>query len=440
MKYDKFFELAKQAGIQDAELYISQSYSLSFSLFHGEVENYTSSNGYSIIARGLLNGKFGSATCDVWNKDKAAYLVKEIATNASLSENDDPVFIFGGSPKYKRVNTFNGDLEKIPVEAKMNALYELEKKIKEVDSRICEIESVGYEESKSTLTLLNSKGLKLTQKNNDFVVYGAALAKEGDQTKSNFEIFFDNDFSKFDVDSLAKKIGEGAIEQLGGEPCLTGNYKTVLAPEAFRYLLSFYVGQADAEEVQKQSSLFIGKLNEKVASKKVTITDMPLKKSLFSRYFDDEGVATSNRDIIKNGVLKTYLYNLTTAAKDGVETTGNAQRSGSTIGAGPFFLVAKPGRKTQEQLFEEIKDGVYITSISGLHSGLNPQSGNFSLVASGFVVEDGKKGRGLDMVTISGNLKNLFMNIVELGNDVKIFPNAVSCPSVYIKKLSVTGK
>ena len=125
MKYDKFFELAKQAGIQDAELYISQSYSLSFSLFHGEVENYTSSNGYSIIARGLLNGKFGSATCDVWNKDKAAYLVKEIATNASLSENDDPVFIFGGSPKYKRVNTFNGDLEKIPVETKMNALYEL---------------------------------------------------------------------------------------------------------------------------------------------------------------------------------------------------------------------------------------------------------------------------------------------------------------------------
>lgn len=440
MKYDKFFQLAKEAGIEDAELFIGQSYNLSFSLFHSEVDNYSTSNGFSIIARGLFNGKFGVASCDSWSNAKAEYLVNEIVTNAKLSENDDPVFIFAGSPKYKKINIFNKDLEKVSIDDKMNALFKLEKLVKEGDPRISEVEGVEYEESKSTTTLMNSKGLKLTQKSNYFVIYGAALAKENEVAKSNFELFFDNDFSKLNVDDLGKKIVKGAVEQLGGEACQTGTYKVVFDPQAFRYLLNFYVSQADAEEVQKKSSLFIGKLNQKVASKKVTIMDMPLAKSLFARPFDDEGVATSNRAVIKNGVLQTYFYNLTTAAKDGVETTGNAQRSGSTISAGPFYLVLKPGKKSQEQLFEDVKDGVYITDLSGLHSGLNPQSGNFSLVAGGFLIKNGKKDRPLDMITVSGNLQTLFNDIVDIGNDVRVFPSAISCSSVVVKKLAITGK
>ena len=440
MRYDKFFELAKKAGIEDAELYISQSYDLSFSLFNGEVDKYSSSNGFSIMARGLYKGKFGAASCDVWSKEKAAYLVKEIVTNAALSENDDPVFIFPGSPKYKKISTFNKDLENVSIDQKMNNLFELEKSLKEYDPRISQVEEVGYEESKSVVTLLNSKGLKLNQKSNYFVYYGAVLAKEGEQTKSNFDIFLDNDFSKYNAKDLVEKTAKGALEQLGGQPCPSGVYKAVISPDAFKSLVSFFIGQADAEEVQKKSSFFIGKLNQKVASKKVTILDMPLAKTLFARSFDDEGVATQNRAIVKNGVLQTYLYNLTTAAKDGVETTGNARRGGALMGASPFYLVLKPGKKSQEQLFEEVGNGVYITEIGGLHSGLNAQSGNFSLVSGGFLIKDGKKDRGLDMITISGKLKDIFNDVVEVGNDAKTFTSGISCPSVLIKKLAVAGK
>lgn len=440
MKYDKFFELAKQAGIEDAEIYISQSYDLSFSLFNGEVDKYSSSNGFSILARGLYKGRFGSASCDVWDKNKAAYLVKEIVTNAALSENDDPVFIYPGSPKYKRINTFNKDLENVSIDQKMDNLFKLEKALKEYDPRISQVEEVGYEESKSVVTLMNSKGLKLNQKNNYYLYYGAVLAKEGEQTKSNFEMYFDNDFNKFDINNLIDKVAKGALDQLGGQPCPSGTYKAVISPDAFKSLVSFFIGQADAEEIQKKSSFFIGKLNQKVASKKVTIMDMPLAKSLFARGFDDEGVATQNRAIVKNGVLQTYLYNLTTAAKDGVETTGNARRGGTSMGASPFYLVVKPGKKSQEELFKEVGDGVYITEIGGLHSGLNAQSGNFSLVSGGFLIKDGKRDRGLDMITISGNLKDVFNDVVEIGNDSKIFASAISCPSVLIKKLAVAGK
>ena len=107
MKYDKFFALAKEAGIEEAELYVSTSKKLSISLFHGEVDEYSDNNGYTILARGLVNGKCGTATCDVWNNEKAQYLVKEIAANAKVIEDKDPAFIFEGSPKYKKTHVYN---------------------------------------------------------------------------------------------------------------------------------------------------------------------------------------------------------------------------------------------------------------------------------------------------------------------------------------------
>ena len=91
-------------------------------------------------------------------------------------------------------------------------------------------------------------------------------------------------------------------------------------------------------------------------------------------------------------------------------------------------------------MFKEVGDGVYITDVSGLHAGLNPQSGNFSLQSTGFLIKDGKKDRPLDIITVSGNLMKLFMNIKTLGNDSKSFLSAVNCPSVIVKKLAIGGK
>ena len=201
-----------------------------------------------------------------------------------------------------------------------------------------------------------------------------------------------------------------------------------------------YIGHANAEEVQKNSSLFIGKIGQKIASSKVTIEDKPLQKNVFARWFDDEGVATYNKPIIKNGRLETYLYNLTTAAKAGVQTTGNGYGGGSKRGIASSFLSLKPGKKSLEQLFEEVGNGVYITDVSGLHAGLNPQSGNFSLQSTGFMIENGKKGRPLDLITVSGNLLEIFKDVLEVGNDVTVSPSGVSAESLLIKKIAVSGK
>ena len=440
MKYDLFFQLAKQAGIEDAELYLAESRSLSISLFHGEIDNYSDNNGYTILARGMIKGKFGAASCDVWNKEKAQYLVNEIVNNAKVIENEDPMFIFEGSEKYKKVNTFNPGLEKVSIEEKINKLHELENKLKAYDKRVVEIGGVEYSESVEKITLLNSKGLKLSQRSNYFVYVGQAIAREGEQTKSGYDFFVDNDFAKFDVDKLATKIGKETVDQLGGEPCNSGVFKAILAPQVVRSLVSVLVGHCDAEEVQKQSSLFIGKLGQKVLSSKITIEDRPLERNVFARWFDDEGVATYNKPIFKNGVLQTYLYNLTTAAKDGVTSTGNGYRAGGKMGVSSSFSVLKPGKKNLDQLFADVGDGVLITEVTGLHAGLNPQSGNFSLQSTGYLIKDGKRDRGLDIITISGNLLQIFNDVLEVGSDLESSPSGVAAPSLVIKEIAISGK
>ena len=439
-KYDKFFALAKEVGLEEVELYVSESHSLRISLFHGEVDEYKDNNGYSILARGILNGKCGAASADVWNKEKAQWLVNEIVANAKVIENDDPIFIFKGSEKYHKVSTFNKALEEVTIDEKMEKLYALEKALKEIDKRIIEVAGTEYSQSTEKVTLINSNGLNLTQKSNYFTFVAQCVAKEDEQTKSGYDFFLDNDFSKFNAEEFAKKIVKITVDQLGGEPCETNKYKAVLHPDVVTSLIKAYIGHADAEEVQKHSSLFIDKIGQKIASSKVTIEDKPLQKNVFARWFDDEGVATYNKPIIKNGVLQTYLYNLTTAAKAGVQSTGNGYGGGSKKGTSSSFLSLKPGKKSQEELFQEVGNGVFITDVSGLHAGLNPQSGNFSLQSTGFMIENGRKGKPLDLITVSGNLLEVFKDIVEVGNDVTVSPAGVSAESVLIKKLAVSGK
>ena len=100
----------------------------------------------------------------------------------------------------------------------------------------------------------------------------------------------------------------------------------------------------------------------------------------------------------------------------------------------------KPGKKSQEELFQEVGNGVFITDVSGLHAGLNQQSGNFSLQSTGYMIENGKKGIPLDLITVSGNLLELFGDVLEVGNDVDVSPSGISAESLLIKKIAVSGK
>ena len=179
-------------------------------------------------------------------------------------------------------------------------------------------------------------------------------------------------------------------------------------------------------------------MGEKIACEKFTLIDDPhLENGEGSCSFDSEGVPTKYKELISKGILKTYLYNLKTAKKDGVQSTGNAAKGGykGTIGISPFNLYVKKGEVSFDELLKKMDRGVIITDFAGLHSGLNSVSGDFSLAAEGFIVENGKKGKAFNQITVAGNFFELLLNIEEIGEDMKFSLSGTGSPSVLVKNL-----
>jgi len=439
MNSNKFFLKAKESGISVSELTSTSVTNLSFSLFHKELDNYTMSSLTSIKARGVYNGKLGFVYSEDVTKNNIDFLIKGIKSTASLIENTEEPIIFKGSEKYHKKNVYNKDLPLILTKDKIKKLHELEDYAYSLDKRITDVEC-GYEETDNVKELSNSYGLKLKEKTNYYCYYLQIVAKDGDEVKNDFELYLNSDFSQFNYQELAKKAVNNCIAKFHGQTIKSKTYKAVLDSDVVASFIGVLInGHASAEEVQKDTSLFKGKLNQQLFSNKLTVEEKPLEKSMFFSYFDDEGVATYNKKIIDKGVLKTYLYNLETAKKDGVVSTGNGYQRGAKMLISSVNLTIKPGKLTKEQLFTRIKNGVYISSVTGLNAGLNSKSGDFSLEAEGFKIIDGKQAEPLTLFTVAGNLMSVFKDIVAVGNDYERKSSTVGASSIAIRGIKVSA-
>lgn len=441
ISYKKIFDKAAQEGLEALELYVSENSNFSFSLFRGELDSYSISDSASVEARGISDGKIGYATSEKFDSTTPEYLVSHIKQNAALTSSDDPGLIFRGSEKYRRKNVFSKKLHEAGPDEKIRLMKDFYSAVTKKSEKIQEVE-ISYEESEEAVTLTNSYGLKLSSKVNYAVVFAQAVATdETGETKSGMVFRILSDLADFDAEETASKLVDDTIRQFGSGPCDSGKYKCVFAGNAFASLLAPFLRNLSSDEVQKNSSLLAGKLGEKVTSSRLTVFEKPLEKNMSFRYFDDEGVATNNKTLIRNGVLQTYLYNLTTAAKENRESTGNGYKAGgSAIGVDLRNVFVKPSSLSEEGLFEKAGSGVYITSVSGLHAGMNAQSGNFSLIAQGFMIRDGKLAEPLSLITAAGNLFDMFNQITAVGNNVEVRMNGFYTPSVLVKKISISGK
>lgn len=439
--YQKFFDEAKKQNIEALEISVTKNKNFSFSLFRSEIDSYQISDSFALEARGIYHGKIGYARSEKMDATTVDYILSHIKENATLTTSEDTPFIFKGSEKYHKKNIYSKALENTPAEEKIVMLKELDGKIRAKSNKINEVEAF-YEETTSDFSMLNSYGLKLTSKSNYSVVYASALANdESGETKNGMSFKILEDLSKWNIEEMADKVVSETLSQFGSKPCKSGKYKCVLGPSAVSSLLSAYLANLSSEQVQKNASLLANKKNEKVASSKLTVTENPLQKNVFFRYFDDEGVATYNKALIKNGVLQTYLYNLKTANKDSVASTGNGYKGrGGQVGISLVNVAIKPGKLSEEELVEKAGNGIYIDELSGLHAGLNAQSGNFSLLSKGFLIEDGKKTKPVALITSAGNLFDIFKNVTAVGNNVEMRPNSYQVPSLLIKEISISGE
>ena len=438
MKVNKYFEVAKQLGFEDIEFKSRTSKKLSISIFHEKVENYTVSENETLYIRGIVNGKMVSGQTE--NPKSIERILKEMVENASLIEDIKEQEIFAGSEKYKNFKTHNDVLANTPVADKIALCFDVEKKAKAYDERISEVE-VEYSENETAMSIVNSKGLKLSYKSSYGVLVSSVVAKNETDTRSGYEYNVGQSLEALEADALVKESCDKALNALNGTQCDSKKYKVLLTPGVFSSLIGILMGNISGDAVNKGRTLLKDKLNEQIASKKFTLIENPHCKEYpyFYRAFDDEGVATSKKTIVEKGVLNTFLYNIEAAKQAKTQSTGNGY-GGASIGISSSFLQVKPGKKSKEELCEHIKNGIQITSVAGLHSGMNPMSGNFSLQASGYRIEDGKITTPVNLITIAGNLFEVFKNIEEVGSDVTLSMSGVLAPSVVIKSLAISGK
>jgi PmbA protein len=216
----------------------------------------------------------------------------------------------------------------------------------------------------------------------------------------------------------------------------------VFDPLVTRSLLAIVGAALGGESVAKGRSMFVDRLGELVAAGCVTLTDDPTAAGSFGATpFDAEGVPTRTVELLADGVLTGFLHNVATARRAGTTTTGSAVRGGyaSTPGTGARALALRPGRHSPEEILAIAGDALYVQSVSGLHSGTNPVSGDFSVGVDGMMVRDGAFAEPVREVTIASTLPRMLLDITEVGDDLVWLPGGAAGVTVLVAEMTVSG-
>ena len=438
-------QYAAKSGLAEYELYYTESEDMSVETLKHEINSFNTNTNAGACFRCVYQDKMGFASTELFTEEEALRIVEAAIATAAVIENDDKVYIHEAGDTYQSMEPVPTTE---PASAQMiEAVLALESKIFAKDARVTDGSQVMAGFCREKVALCNSKGLDLAYEYDYSQVGGMALIKEGEEMYDGFCIKT-NDFTKFDLDQIAEDVVEEAVSLIGYESVDSGVYDIVLSNKMMAVFLSTFSNVFSAEYAQKGLSLFAGKEGQEVASKLVTITDDPFHKDSFVHMpFDSEGVATYCKNVVENGKLCTLLYNLSSAAKAGVASTGNGRKANyaASISAMPYNLyLEKGGAGTREDVFKAVGDGIYVTALNGIHAGANPVTGDFSLASEGFLIEGGEKKHVVKNFTISGNYYELLKKITLVGDDLEFANPKFGCcygaPTVMVKGISVAGK
>ncbi|MGL4570241.1 MAG: TldD/PmbA family protein [Clostridium sp.] len=440
---NRLFKEAHDQGLKEFEIYFSDKESLSINIYKEEVEKYNLTKSSGVSFRAMVDGKMGYSYTEIVDEDSIPILISNVIQSAKSIEDEDIQFIYEGDKTYGDVNNYHKELENIDPQKLIELALQMEKECKSISDKVSNFIGCGISYVNLKYGIMNSKGLDLSDKTNLLSAYVVPVLDIDGKKYDGFGYGVAKKVSDLNPTKIAKQAIEEAMEKVGSKIAPSNKYKTIIRNEAMVSLLQSFWSIFDGDSAQKGISLLKDKEGEMIASTKVTIIDNPLMKDgLASVAFDDEGVATFKKDIVKEGELKTLLHNLKTANKANIKTTGSGFKASyaSPVGVGPTNFYIEKGSKDFDELVKEVNNGVIISEFSGLHSGANSITGDFSLAAKGFMIEEGKKSYPIEQITVAGNFFTLLKDIEEVCNDIKFPMSSFGSPSVLIKELSIAGK
>ena len=431
-------------GRDDTEIYLSSSTQLSIKAFRGEIASFTRANTAGMSSRVIVEKRVGSAYTERVTQDDSMQTVEAATRNAAFPEPDDGNVLLA-TESVESYDARSGIVDEAPIEGKRNLAIDIEVTALKLDERIVNVPYAFYGESTGDSILGNSYGVLQDYRYGYCYAYCSVMASEGDITEIGSHIAVSADFAELDAAKIAESAARKGLERLGGTEPDSGSYAVIFDEEAATSLLGAFVAGGVSpffgENIQKGRSKLDGRLGEKIGSDAFTLIDDPMS-GIAPRPFDSEGVGTKKISFVDGGVFSSVIHNLYSGTRGNAASTGHASRGGyrGSIGTSLHNPYLTNGEMSFDELVERTGEGILINSLEGLHAGLNPVSGDFSVGAKGFAISKGRVGAPLKNMVVAGNFYELIDRIEAKASDRRILVHEpFSSPSILISDLSVSG-
>jgi len=437
----KVLDMVKRKGAEIAEVFLLDSRKLTIEVAGQEVENLKLSEERGFGLRVISQQRLGYAYSSNLSEKALIKTVERAIDNSLLVAEDSAWDVAALGSNYPVLDLYDKEINRKPVDEKISLAQEVEKTALASDSRVRQVEKAVYQDSSYRISIFNTRGLESTYQGSYCGLYGVAIGQEGEDAQTGFSINFSLKYTDLNPTMVGLEAGKKAVRMLGAKSMPSAKLPVVFDPYVMTGILEILQTAFSGKAVIKGMSFLAGKEGQKVASPLVKIIDHgALPGQVGSSPFDSEGIPTGETVLVQDGELLGFLHNLYTASKSGVVSTGNAVRgsfkSTPEVGSTNFYLAK--GTVPREELLGEIKRGLYVTEVMGLHTA-NPISGDFSLGASGLLIENGKLTTPVKGVAIAGNLQSLLLGIDAVANDLTFYLGQ-GAPTVRVQGLMISGK
>ena len=433
-------EEAKRQGADKFDIVAGVSDSSGLSLFEGKVKNTEISSSQGIGIRFFKNDRPGYAYSERLTKEALSQTVKDAAGHAELTDPLELDLPEKMEPRNIDLKQWAPGIEEITLDEMKEFSLKVEAKALAGGESILNVPYLGMGKSSSRTWFLNGSGVSYSESSNSLSAGIGTVAAKGDIHKMGVYSKAGRDFSEFNADYIGEKSVERAMELLEAESIAGGEYPVVLSNRVSGQLFSMFSSPFYAEVIHKGQSRLQGKLGEVVAASNFSLSHEPLRVDLpGSSLFDGEGVPTQSIQVIENGVLNSFLYNLESAKKDKVASNGCASRGYSgKVGTSFANYVVPLGGESLDNLLARHSKCLYVVKLEG-GSGCSSISGEISIGAQGFLYENGKMVKAVDKVTLSTNYFDLLKNIEGLSNEYNDTFSSYKIPDVLVSQVSVAS-
>ncbi|MHB1536840.1 MAG: TldD/PmbA family protein, partial [Acidimicrobiales bacterium] len=415
---------------EQLEAYVARGRDTEVLVFAGEVESLSSAESAGIGIRVVSGSRQGFAYAGSLEEDVVAETLAEARDNAGFASPDEWVGL--ASPDgvaAAPLDLWRDDLADFASEQKVARALELERAVRAGDPRIRQVESAEWGDAAFESAVATSTGIAASARWTACYLSAYAVAGEEGDTQTGVGYSVGRSPDDLDLHKAAGDAVHRATRLLGATKPASGHVTVVLEPIVTATLLSILSGTLDGESVLKGRSLFADRLGDAVSVPGLTLLDDPTDPDAYGATpYDAEGLATRRNVLIQDGALRQFLYNTYSARRAGATSTASAVRAGfkSAPGTGARALTVVPGSLSPDEVLGAVGEGLLVQSVSGIHSGVNPVSGDFSVGAEGVLIRGGEMAGPVREFTIASTIQRMLLGIVAIGNDVERLPSSAS--------------